>query len=104
MNPQLNLFHNEFPVQLTALGDNTYSLTVTWGQKPTGGYSIKIGRIEFDDSVLNVYITTKSPGPNQMVTQALTYPKDTIEFKSPVPPTKVNICLEKKGANFLYER
>lgn len=52
--------------------------TLNWGEKSTGGYSITITETKVTGSELHVYYKTKSPGPDDMVTQAFTYPKATI--------------------------
>lgn len=58
--------------------DETRSkLTVSWGEKPTGGYRIQILDIVFDDHEIVVYYKATAPGPDAIVTQALTYPKDS---------------------------
>lgn len=56
-------------------GTANYNLEVSWGQKPTGGYSLKIDRYEVVNGILNVYVKATSPAPEAMVTMALTYPK-----------------------------
>lgn len=57
---------------------NTIDLTLSWGEKPTGGYSITIDQFKIIDKDLHVYYKLKSPKPDDMTTQALTYPKATI--------------------------
>ncbi len=51
-------------------------LTLFWGEKPTGGYQIAIKEVVFKNGKTVVYFSTRSPGPDEMVTQAITYPKD----------------------------
>lgn len=58
--------------------DETRSkLTVSWGEKPTGGYRIQILDIVFGEQEIVVYYKATAPGPDAIVTQALTYPKDS---------------------------
>lgn len=58
--------------------DTQTRLTISWGEMPTGGYQIKIVDVVFEESEIVVYYTTSAPGPDEIVTQALTYPKDSV--------------------------
>ena len=49
-------------------------VAVTMGQKPTGGYAIKIQRAESTASSLKIFIEQRTPGPGALVTQAFTSP------------------------------
>ncbi|MFZ5596934.1 MAG: stalk domain-containing protein [Bacillota bacterium] len=60
-------------------GDRS-EITLSWGEKSTGGYSIKVESIELKGETLMVYYTLHSPGPGDMVTQAVTYPRDTVKI------------------------
>lgn len=60
------------------------------GQQSTGGYSVSIENIEENDKIIIVNVTTKSPGRNSIVSQALTSPyaiqvipssKNPVDFK-----------------------
>jgi len=44
------------------------------GEKPTGGYSIELKSLEVKDKKLVVHWNLKSPGPDDIVTQAITHP------------------------------
>ncbi|ADQ03629.1 hypothetical protein Calow_0009 [Caldicellulosiruptor owensensis OL] len=57
---------------------------IYWGQKPTGGYLIKIKELKYINGILYVYYYTKSPAPTDMVTQVITYPSD----KAKLPTTE----------------
>lgn len=48
---------------------------VTGGQRPTGGYSVAIHSVQVEGQTVRVTASLHSPAPDQMVTQALTYPK-----------------------------
>lgn len=70
--------------------DKSMLVGVFSGQKPTGGYSIKIERILESPKSLIVEYSEESPDPGAMVTMALTYPcqlalisksEKTVEFK-----------------------
>jgi hypothetical protein len=49
-------------------------VAVAMGRKPTGGYVIKIQRIETTPSHLRIFVTERTPGPGDLVTQAFTAP------------------------------
>lgn len=56
-------------------------VTLDWGQKSTGGYILKILSIKEEGTQLVVEYFAKAPGPNDIVTQAITYPKDSKRIK-----------------------
>jgi hypothetical protein len=70
-------------------------VTLNWGEKPTGGYSIKITEAKQVGDSIEIRYTTKSPAPEDMVTQALTYPKDTVKVKVDNPDKEYKIVLIK---------
>jgi hypothetical protein len=70
-------------------------VTLNWGEKPTGGYSIKITEAKQVGDSIEVKYMTKSPVPGEMVTQALTYPEDTIKVKVDNPDKEYKIVLIK---------
>ncbi|WAM36922.1 protease complex subunit PrcB family protein [Caldicellulosiruptor acetigenus] len=53
---------------------------IYWGEKPTGGYVIKIKEVKFDKGILYVYYYTKSPKFTDIVTQIITYPSDKVKL------------------------
>lgn len=53
---------------------------IYWGEKPTGGYVIKIKEVKFDKGILYVYYYTKSPKDTDIVTQVITYPSDKVKL------------------------
>ncbi len=55
--------------------DNT--ITLSWGEKPTGGYDVTIEKMEIKDKELQVYYSLISPAPGNIVTQVITYPEDS---------------------------
>ncbi len=59
-------------------GGKTY-LLAAMGEKPSGGYEITIDRVEISpNGEIVVTVTTQSPAPGQILTQALTYPWDLV--------------------------
>ncbi len=66
-------------------------ILVTYGEKPTGGYTVEIAEIVKRGEELLVTVQFSEPGEDEMVTQALTYPYDlavveetdlTVEFRA----------------------
>ncbi len=53
-------------------------LLVTLGKQPTGGYSINIDQVVKDSSGLVITISRRSPGADDFVSMALTYPYDFV--------------------------
>ena len=49
-------------------------VAVLMGQKPTGGHAVEIKRIEATASRLRITVERNEPGPDAIVTQALTAP------------------------------
>jgi hypothetical protein len=56
------------------------TITLYWGEKPTGGYAVYIRSIKTEAGVLKVFYSLQSPGPGEMVTQAVTFPRATAEL------------------------
>lgn len=71
------------------------TVTLSLGQKNTGGYTIKIidGK-QYEDAIEIKYIT-KAPKPGDMVTQAITFPQDTIKIKVDNSDRNFKISLTK---------
>ncbi len=66
-------------------------ILVTYGEKPTGGYTVEIAEIARQGEELFVTVQFSEPGEDEMVTQAITYPYDlavveetdlTVEFRA----------------------
>ena len=66
-----------------------YYLFVKLGKLSTGGYSIKIEDVEVRKNKVEVYVSTKSPGRGELVTEVFTYPYDVVEFNK--KPYGINI-------------
>lgn len=67
--------------------DRLYIL-VTYGLKPTGGYSVEITDVEINDDRVIVRVNFKVPGEDEMVTEALTYPYDLAVIDNPGLPVE----------------
>jgi hypothetical protein len=49
-------------------------IVIYGGKQPTGGYSVDVKSLEAIDKKLIVHWKLNSPGPGDIVTQAITYP------------------------------
>lgn len=58
-------------------------ILVTYGEKPTGGYTVEITDTEVKEDELLVTAEFTEPGPDEIVTQALTYPYDLVVIDDP---------------------
>ncbi len=56
--------------------DGRLYILVTYGEKPTGGYVVEIGKINVTAAKVTVPVRFKKPAPGEVVTQALTNPYD----------------------------
>jgi len=62
--------------------DESMVLVAFQGEKPTGGYSIEITRIDNTKRSVNVYVTEVSPGNDCITTQAVTQPFHIVTTKT----------------------
>lgn len=78
----------------------TVDFTLSWGEKRTGGYSVKITKVAQSGKELRITYRLTSPGPNDIVTQALTYPKDSVTLEMGMEAYKqlIIILVEDKSA------
>jgi len=70
-----NAAKNLFLGQSRVIDGNPYIL-VTYGPKPTGGYTVEITDVEITGQAILVDVTFTEPAPGAPVTQAFTYPFD----------------------------
>ena len=54
--------------------DNEMVIALFMGQQRTGGYAIEVKEVRVDERRTTVYYRERSPGPGDIVTQALTSP------------------------------
>ena len=80
--------------------DGSIIYTIAMGEKPTGGYFIKIKKVLTRRKDVLIYIYEKSPGENELLTKALTYPITQIKF--PSPPTSNKIVNEDTGTIYSH--
>ncbi len=57
-------------------------IILNMGEKPTGVYSITVENVVELDNIVVVTIKEKSPDPDAMVTQAITYPYAIVKINS----------------------
>ena len=76
--------------------DDGIYIIATRGEKPTGGYTIEIDRIEKvkedeDKIKIVVYTTFEDPKPGDIVTQAITYPYVVVKTDLKQLPDKIEL-------------
>ena len=64
-------------------------VTIAMGEKPTGGYSIYVEKIEIDGSEATIYVNETEPPEDAFVSLAFTYPVVQIKFTN--IPSIVNV-------------
>lgn len=67
--------------ELQRNGDATV-VTIHAGRKPTGGYSVKVRRVEREKRRCVVHYAVIEPPPDAMVPQVITYPAAVIRIQS----------------------
>ncbi len=68
--------------------DDRLYILVTYGLKPTGGYTVEITDIDIRDDRVIVSANFRVPGEDEMVTEALTYPYDLAVIDNPGLPVE----------------
>ncbi|MFO7612354.1 MAG: protease complex subunit PrcB family protein [Clostridia bacterium] len=61
--------------------NGVYRVFIGIGEKPTGGYGIKVISVEDNEGMTNIIVEEISPGADDIVTQAITYPYVVVEMK-----------------------
>lgn len=72
--------------------DKTY-IVVARGERPTGGYEVRIMDALLRDDHVEVRVRFTRPGPEAMVTQAITYPHDVAAIRA----TDISIRIIPEG-------
>ena len=72
--------------------DGYYYVFIGMGERPTGGYAIKIKSAEDIEGVTRILIEETVPGKDDMVTEALTYPYLVIKINKDL---FINVKIEK---------
>lgn len=71
--------------------DDKLFILVTYGEKPTGGYSVDITKVEITETEIQVDVNFKSPKEGDIVTQAVTYPYDMVVTSAVDLPVVFNV-------------
>lgn len=79
--------------------DGFFYIVIFSGEKPTGGYGIKVISIEDNEGKTNIMVEETSPKEGDMVTQAITYPYTAIKVTGITP--NINI-FNKDGSASNY--
>ena len=69
-------------------------LAAFMGRKPTGGYSVTVETVRLGEKEIVVELRRRSPGPDEIVTQALTAPYHLVwlELGEPDTPVRFSDC------------
>ena len=74
--------------------DKIYGV-ITRGERPTGGYTVGLNSLELkkdqEGDILIVYAKFKDPGPEDIVTQAITYPYVVAETNLKELPKRIEL-------------
>jgi hypothetical protein len=85
---------------LAAKVEDQIYVIVTRGEKLTGGYSVDIERMQLakenEESKLVVYAVFKDPKPDELVTQAITYPYIVAKTDLKDLPVKIDLKITYK--------
>jgi hypothetical protein len=69
-----------------------------WGEQPSGGYALRFLAATADDGQLALRLTLHRPGPDAMVTQALTSPYALALLPAPPPVARGVRVEDRHGA------
>ena len=72
--------------------------TIAMGEKLSGGYSIGIKKVKIKANSVIIYVYEKTPGKNEPVTDAFTYPKVQIKFNH--EPESISIINYETNESF----
>ena len=64
------------------LDEEAQYVIIRLGERNTGGYEIKIDQVEEKEGKILIYYTEITPGRDEMVTEALTYPYRVLQIES----------------------
>lgn len=74
---EVNSQGEDVAYKIEKLDNDRIKVTLGWGEKPTGGYRILIKDVVIKNKEINIEYLTYYPKEDAMVTQAITYPKDS---------------------------
>ena len=73
-------------------------ITVAMGEKPSGGYSIDVEKIEMNGEGVTIYVNEKEPEEGAMVTTVMTYP--VVQTKFNFVTSKITVVNNETGETF----
>ena len=77
--------------------NGAYIMIITLGEKPSGGFNVKVEAVEDIEGITKVTVREHEPGPDDIVTMALTYPYTIVRIKGVTENFKV---VNQKGEEF----
>ena len=80
--------------------NNGANVTVASGQKPSGGYSIKVDKIETEEKIARIYVYEIKPTKDEVVSTVITYPVVQINF-NPIP-SRVSVINNETRESFPF--
>ncbi|MTI94275.1 MAG: protease complex subunit PrcB family protein [Firmicutes bacterium] len=80
------------------LVDGAIYLTVRAGEKPTGGYRVELGDLDYTDTGVKVSVEFVAPKPWDMVTQVISYPHAVIACGSAGDIPETALFVNPQGA------
>ena len=78
--------------------NNSIIYTICMGQMYCGGYSINVKEVKTEGDIATIYVEEKSPGKDEIVTDALTYPIIQVKFYQ--IPSRIKILNYDTGESF----
>lgn len=92
--PSAAALAKELGIEVQESGEGTY-IAAMWGQKPTGGYAIAIGKPLKNGNKVTVELDLTKPPKDAIVAQSLTYPYVVAVIRG-VDPTSTEFSLVTK--------
>lgn len=87
------------PLEYALPRDGRVRLTVRAGERRTGGHSIRVARITRDGPTLTVQCEITPPRDDAMLTQALSYPAQTVSVDDGLlRGVRVAVLVDQSGA------
>jgi hypothetical protein len=96
---ELGVGAGDAPLEYELPRDGRVRLTVRLGERRTGGHSIRVRRITRDGPTLTLRCDITAPREGAIVTQALTYPAQTVSVdEGLVRGVRVAVLVDQSGA------
>jgi hypothetical protein len=96
---ELGIGRGDAPFEYELPRGGRVRLTVRLGERPTGGYAVRVTRITRDGPTLTLRCEITEPRDGSMVTQALTYPAQSVSVdEGLVRGVRVAVLVDQSGA------